>query len=171
MSWSPYGMRCVPSETDNAASTVWNTKPMTLYCKNHAVIEAGPTVRYGANKPFLRRYFPGLAQLIGTALTNDELAIMATFSKGIVQYRTTTGVRRPILRSGTSSGRASRGSRGATSCTGVALGVSETALAARALAILAELGSAMQPESAHACSIAVAGLMHERPVARVTIDA
>ena len=54
MSWSPYGMRCVPSETDKAGSTVWKTKPITEYWKNHAVTEAGPTVRNGVAGPSLK---------------------------------------------------------------------------------------------------------------------
>ena len=90
MSWSPYGMRCVPSETDKAASTVWKTKPMTLYWRNHAVMDAGPTVRYGASNPSFVAIFQAWPSWFLPEDTSELFAIMATFSSGMVQYRTTT---------------------------------------------------------------------------------
>ena len=90
MSWSPYGMRCVPKLTDKAASTVWKTKPMTLYCKNHAVMDAGPTVRYGASNPSFVAIFQAWPSWFLPEDTSELFAIMATFSSGMVQYRTTT---------------------------------------------------------------------------------
>ena len=90
MSWSPYGMRCVPKLTDKAASTVWKTKPMTEYWRNHAVMDAGPTVRYGASNPSFVAIFQAWPSWFLPEDTKDEFAIMATFSKGMVQYRTTT---------------------------------------------------------------------------------
>ena len=90
MSWSPYGMRCVPKLTDKAASTVWKTKPMTEYWRNHAVMDAGPTVRYGASNPSFVAIFQAWPSWFLPEDTNELFAIMATFSSGMVQYRTTT---------------------------------------------------------------------------------
>eukprot|EP00538_Stauroneis_constricta_P010115 CAMPEP_0119567384 /NCGR_PEP_ID=MMETSP1352-20130426/35790_1 /TAXON_ID=265584 /ORGANISM="Stauroneis constricta, Strain CCMP1120" /LENGTH=57 /DNA_ID=CAMNT_0007616637 /DNA_START=16 /DNA_END=186 /DNA_ORIENTATION=- len=55
---------------------------MTLYWKNHAVIEAGPTTRYGARKPSLN------ASRIACCScplpdTCDEFMYSAIFSSGI----------------------------------------------------------------------------------------
>ena len=133
MSWSPYGMRCVPNDTDKAASTVWKTKPMTLYWRNHAVMDAGPTVRYGANNPSFVAIFQAWPSWFLPDDTNELFAIMATFSRGIVQYLTTTAytpnpTERYVVWQGVTrfSGSAIVVLRRAA--------VSETALAARALA-------------------------------------
>ena len=85
MSWSPYGMRCVPREADKAASTVWKTKPITLYWRNHAVMDAGPTVRYGADNPSFVAIRQAWPSWFFPEDTNELFAIMATFSSGIVQ--------------------------------------------------------------------------------------
>ena len=51
MSSSPYTTRGTPSRLERLESQHWKTKPITLYWRNQAVIEAGPTVRYGARSP------------------------------------------------------------------------------------------------------------------------
>ena len=63
---------------------------MTLYCKNHAVMDAGPTVRYGASNPSFVAIFQAWPSWFLPEDTSELFAIMATFSKGMVQYRTTT---------------------------------------------------------------------------------
>ena len=138
-------MRCVFNETLRAASTVWKTKPITLYCKNQAVMDAGPTVRYGASNPSFVAIFQAWPSWFLPLLTKDELAIMATFSKGMVQYRTTTAYTpSPTERYAVW--------QGVTRFSGSAIvvlpraAVSETALAARALATELSLGFARQPE-------------------------
>ena len=113
-------------------------------------MDAGPTVRYGASNPSFVAIFQAWPSWFLPEDTSELFAIMATFSSGMVQYRTTTAytpspTERYVVWQGVTrfSGSAIVVTQGAA--------VSETALAARALATLSCLAPFANSKRAHAC--------------------
>ena len=132
---------------------------MTEYWRNQAVMDAGPTVRYGANNPSFVAIFQAWPSWFLPEDTNELFAIMATFSKGIVQYLTTTAytpspTERYVVWQGVTR------FSGSDMVLLVHAAFSETALAARALATELSLAFARQPEWL-TLAFAVAGLVRE----------
>eukprot|EP01045_Picozoa_sp_COSAG04_P022659 COSAG04_NODE_2594_length_3877_cov_3.378507_2_plen_129_part_00 len=83
---------------DSVLSQLWNTKPITLYCRNHATNEAGPTTRNGASMPSAKVSLTAWPSwpLPETWLLLENSAI---FSSGMPPKRSTAPqTPRPLLR-------------------------------------------------------------------------
>jgi hypothetical protein len=78
-------MRSTPRAWLIDVSQIWNTNPMTLYCRNHATTDARPTVCHGPNADSRNVIRQACISCDPSPVFTWALfAIIAIFSRGIV---------------------------------------------------------------------------------------